>query len=489
MMRFCLVFAIFLGALAAEPARADAYTVAYDTVQATEYRNLSNGFLGSRVTIGQVELNTPETNHVAFAGIRFTFHQADSGGAHATGVGAILYGRATNFSGGVATGVTNVEYWNANNFINNVIVSNAAATPKVFSQSFSLLTTNDVLDAYYNYYIDQRKVVIVSGGNNAGAIVDSPGSMANGITVWTSDAYGNPSGAALGPTWDGRAKPDLIAPRSAQVAASPAIAGNTTTFTNSSYTSIEGPSLSTPFVAGAAAILLDKAMGTPALSNATDPRVIKSILMTSAKKMSGWQKGTNGTADDATVPLDYRQGAGLLQIRSAYDLLAAGQQRTGAVSRLGWDWATISAGQSFSYEFSLTNALSNGSNFLISATLNWNVHPVTLTSNLFRNLTLALWQVTNGVNARLLDLSTGLLDNVQHVFVATAVTGDYRLVLGSLAGNPSGNESYALSWQVVEVPEPSAALLTVGAFAFLLMARRGRRAISSTEKTSRKTFL
>lgn len=464
-------------------ARADDYTIAYDTVQATAYRGLSNGFLGSRVTIGQVELNTPETNQVAFSGIRFTFHQADSGGNHPTAVGSILYGRATNFSGGVATGVTNVEYWNANNFINSVIGPNAAITPKVINQSFSLATTNDVIDAYYNSYIQQRKVIIVSGGNNNSAVLDSPGSMANGITVWTSDSAGNPTGGGLGPTVDMRAKPDLIAPRSAQVAASPSIAGNNNTFTNSSYASIEGPSLSAPFVAGAAAILVDKAMGTPSLSNATDPRVVKSLLMTSAKKMAGWHRGTNGTADDATTPLDYTQGAGLLQVKSAYDLLVAGEQAygTGNVLSNGWDYANVGGGNGVNqastnrtrtYNLFLSNGVFLNTNFSITATLNWLVDvsnpSLGLAGETTENLDLRL-----KYNGAYVQYSTSLVDNVEHIWFSTNAPGIYTLEVTHLSSLAT---DFALSWSAVPIPEPTSALLLGAAFATCLFARRAARA-------------
>lgn len=482
MMRRSLSIVAVLCALFAGRARADNYTVAFDTVQATAYRNLSNGFLGAGVTVAQVELNTPETNHVAFSGIHFTFHQNDPGGAHPTGVGSILYGRATNFNGGVATGVTNVEYWNANNFIDQVILSNLTTNAKVVSQSYTAGTNQySIYNAAFDYWIQQQKTVVVSGGVGTATNWDWPSSSYNGIAVGASDSYGNPSGSPVGPTQNGRSKPDLIAPRSTQVAASPSITGNNTTFTNSSYTSIEGVSLSTPFVAGAATILMDKALGTTALSNATDPRVIKSILMTSAKKMAGWHKGTNGTADDASTPLDSIQGAGLLQVQSAYDLLVAGKQAYGAgtVASNGWDYASVGGGnganqastnRTRTYNLSLSNGVFLNTNFSITATLNW-FEDVTNPSfgsygTSLQNLDLAL-----KYNGSVLQYSTSVVDNVEHIWFTTNAPGIYTLEVTHLSLTST---DFALSWNAAPIPEPSAFFLLGAAAGVFFVARRRR---------------
>ena len=478
-MRRSLSIAAVLCAFFTGRAMADAYTVAFDSVQATAYRNLSNGFLGAGVNVAQIEAGvSPETNHMAFAGIHFNFHQNDPGGAHATGVGSILYGRASGFNGGVATGVTNIDFWDANSFINQVVLSNQVVASKVISQSYSSNTTNDVMfwSAAFDYWIQQRKVVVVSGGVGTATNWYYPSSYYNGITVGASDAYGNPSGSPVGPTQNGRSKPDLIAQRSTQVAASPSITGNNTTFTNSSYTSIEGVSLSTPFVAGAATILMDKALGTLALSNATDPRVIKSLLMTSAKKMVGWHKGTNGTADDASTPLDYTQGAGLLQVKSAYDLLVAGEQTYGTVSSNGWDYASVggtSLNRTRSYNLSLSNGVFLNTNFSITATLNW-FEDVTSGGVGSYNTSLENLDLKLKYNGSYLQYSTSVVDNVEHIWFTTNAPGIYTLEVTHLS---SAATDYALSWTAQPIPEPSAALflgMALGGFFVVRRVLRGR---------------
>lgn len=471
-MRRSLSIAAVLCVLFTARAMADAYTVAFDSVQATAYRNLSNGFLGAGVSVAQVELQRPETNHVAFSNIIFNLHQNDSGGAHPTGVGSILYGRAPGFNGGVATGVTNVEYWNANNFINDVVVPNVAISSKVVSQSYTAGTNSYAYwNAAFDYWVQQQKVVLVSGGIGTATNWDFPSSSYNGIAVGASDAYGNPSGSPVGPTQNGRSKPDLIAPRSTQVAASPSITGNNTTFTNSSYTSIEGVSLSAPFVAGAATILMDKAMDTAALSNATDPRVIKSLLMTSALKKNGWHKGTNGLADDASVPLDYTQGAGLLQVKSAYDLLSAGEQAygTGNVLSNGWDFASVGGtlqNRTRTYNLFLSNSVFLNTNFSITATLNWYENVAANYSTSLQNLDLKL-----KYNGSYLQYSTSIVDNVEHLWFTTNAPGIYTLeVTAANTATP-----YALSWTAVAVPEPSTVILLGAVLGAALLTQRARR--------------
>src|SRR5262249_36793801 len=157
-----------------------------------------------------------------------------------------------------------------------------------------------------------------------------PSTGYNGMSV---GALGGPS--STGPTPDnGRAKPDLVAP-----------AGFT--------------SFSTPLVAGCAAILLQAGArgdgGPGTATEASDARTVQALLLNGAEKPEDWVQ-VNG------APLDFRYGAGVLNVFNAYQQLQAGKQpftaattntvgeahlppaNAGTVPGLrGWDFNTISS--------------------------------------------------------------------------------------------------------------------------------------------------
>ncbi len=71
--------------------------------------------------------------------------------------------------------------------------------------------------------------------------------------------------------------------------------------------------------------------------------VLKAILMSSATKLPYWHKGRLTTDDDHEVPLDYVQGAGVVNAARAYQLLTAGRGQPGDVAKAGWDLNQIEA--------------------------------------------------------------------------------------------------------------------------------------------------
>ena len=59
--------------------------------------------------------------------------------------------------------------------------------------------------------------------------------------------------------------------------------------------------------------------------------------MNSATKLPYWHKGRLSVEDDHEVPLDYVQGAGVVDAARAYRLLTAGRGKPGDVAAAGWD--------------------------------------------------------------------------------------------------------------------------------------------------------
>jgi len=370
---------------------------------------------------------------------------AESG--HADAVAGYLYG----IPGGVATNIEHVDSYSANYFVqvSGRVIGSAtnytASLPSanindpVVSQSFIFLnsdyshvSTNEqgAIDTAYDNYAAQYNTLFVSGAGNGGA-VSPPATGYNGIGV---GAYGGSSSA--GPTPDnGRAKPDIMAP-----------AGET--------------SYSTPYVAGAAAVLMQAGLrgdGGSGTNAAADIRTVKALLLNGAIKPADW---TNSPSS----PLNPLYGAGVLNVFNSYEQLAGGRhgyvvsnsvstggahpptRASGTVSTLsGWDFNTNTSSSAFDgvnhYCFNVTNGIS-GAPFTATATLVWNRQRNQPAIN---NLGLFLYNVAN---SNLVAGCTSVVDNVQHLFVPLLPPGRYDLQVLKKGGTyVSAGETYALAFE------------------------------------------
>lgn len=379
-------------------------------------------------------------------------NSAGSESSHADEVGDNFYGDKHSTPEGVAYGVSKVENFEADYFYNNVISTLTGIDAKVINQSFIFGSEVSSADQAYDNYIADYNTIIVSGAGNSGA-PDSPATSYNGIAV---AAYGGAS--SIGPSSDGRSKPDITAPAS---------------FT----------SFSTPLVSGAAAILCqagNRGDGGTNTAAAVDARTIKALLLNSAVKPSDW-------SHTATAPLDPRYGAGILNVFNAYNQLHAGQlslsasisgslsvDQTGAVSKsVGWNLATIKNSHSLlsgyqdqtdHYLFDLS--ASAGSEFTLTSTLTWWRDRNQTAIN---NLDLYLFNESTGA---VISLSDSAVDNVQQLYINNLAPGEYDLAVEKLAANlVTPSETYALALNVTPVPEPGAPALLLIAPPLLAFAR------------------
>jgi hypothetical protein len=377
--------------------------------------------------------------------------------SHADAVGNAFYG----IPNGVATNVAHVDNYDANYFVKvagviagqttNYIVTLPATNinGRVVNQSFIFGSVPDQvpvaeqrkIDSAYDNYAAQYNTLFVSGAGNggpAGGSVAPPSTCYNGISV---GAYGS-SASSVGPTEDnGRAKPDIT---------TAGLAGLT--------------SFSTPFVSGAAAVLMQAGLrgdGGSDTNSAADIRAVKALLLNGAVKPADW-------TNVAPSPLDYRYGAGVLDVFNSYKQLAGGKHgyivsmtvstggahpptgATGTVGVLsGWDFNTNTSGKFPSqfdavnhYYFNVTNSASNAT-FTATMTLVWNRHQNKTNIN---NLNLFLY---NAANSNLVTCSASLVDNVQHIFLPNLPQGRYDLQVWKAGGSGivSASETYALAWE------------------------------------------
>jgi len=427
-----------------------------DTIGVTVLRQVDPTLTGSGVKVAQPEYSNPgvgdfevNPNYIGQPTNLFTY--ISTNGAIATGfpnnVG-IESGHADqvakNFYGvtnGAAPNVSHVDNYDAGYFYNHYIKFGfLLVNPvRVVNQSFVFATNNEsVVDSAYDNYAANYNTIFASPVGNGGAVLP-PGTSYNCIAV---GVYG--SSSSTGPTVDGRCKPDITAPDSADAPNS-------------------ANSFSIPYVAGAAAVLVQAANrgdGGSDTNAANDLRTVKALLLNGAVKPTDW---TNGTA----TPLDARYGAGLVNVFNSWEQLKGGQHafiESTSVSSggahppganinneptlAGWDYNTISTQTTNDTVNHYYFNLPGGNAFTLTATLVWDRQYMATNIN---NLALFLY---NAADSNLVTCSTSMVDNVEHIFLPSLPAGRYDLqVLKS--GNVtqvSAAETYALAFEIFNMP-------------------------------------
>jgi hypothetical protein len=422
-----------------------------DTMGVTLVRASHPTLTGAGINIAQAEAVSPagsaafEVNYSAVGAPQPLFTWISASGAstkfpnslgtessHADEVADCFYGSA----GGVAPGVAHVDNYEANDFYDSVVETGLPISDGIVNLSFANQVgppSQQPLDSAYDNYIAENGTLFCSAVNGVGTNVGPPGTAYNCIGV---GAYGVGAPIADGPTLDnGRSKPDIVAP------------GTEISFT-------------TPYVAGAAAVLLQAATagdGGTNTADAGDARTIKALLLNGALKPSDWTHTTN-------APLDTRYGAGVLNLYYSYQQLAGGQQgytsqntvSPGAAhppissgqavgSLAGWDFESLAGNP---LQDTVSHYLFNvSSNSTLTATLVWERHAEMTNIN---NLALFLYDATN---AALLSCSVSMVDNVQHLYLPCLLPGNYDLEVVTYARSTA--ETYALAFQFYTMSPPS----------------------------------
>ena len=423
----------------------------------------------------------PNIGHKCFEGIQLRFYdrgQLPAGvSPHATAICSILFGDDAEayvpYLGkfryqGVLPGATGevYEFWHF--LINNVFTQmppGADVISASIGSQFEDWWTRGIESLAEHYGL-----TVVAGIGNGTESYDPPlypGAGANVIGVGVVDAVNTadpakslghfalayPEHSSIGPTADGRCKPDIIAPGNCLAAGVGNVDGYEMTGNWSSF--------ATPITAGVVGLLTQKARQDKNLSLAVSPNggncVMKAILMNSATKLPYWHKGRLSSDDDQQTPLDYIQGAGMVNALNAYRHLVAGRHKPGNVPVGGWDLNQLDDSTTAN---AYRIAVAEPAGKQITATVVWNrhyenVYPFTRIEARDTNLRLELWAVNpdNSGNDRLVDYSDSKVDNVEHIHCrAVAGCSTYEIVVSNsdADGRPRGdlNERYALAWDV-----------------------------------------
>ena len=390
----------------------------------------------------------PNISHNCFKGVQFDFHdqgQLSPGiSPHSTAICSILLGEdpyAFNpdigqfYYQGVAPAAKADVYELWHFLVNNVFPHSppdADVVTASMGTQFEDWWTRGI-DSLAEHY----GIIIVAGIGNGFNAYDPPlypGAAANVIGVGVVDsvntkniatnlsnfALAYPEHSSSGPTGSGRSKPDIVAVGNCLAASAIDPKRYEPTGSWSSF--------STPIVAGTAGLLVQKAKQTPDLSMAISSDggncVIKAILLNSATKLPYWHKGRLTKDDDHSAPLDYLQGAGMLNAVAAYEHLVAGQNKPGSVSTIGWDNNLLDRNETPQNTYQIT--ISEPADKVITATVVWNKHynstyPFEPRPDKDSNLRLELWAVDSNdpANGILLDYSDSTVDNVEHIYWKT----------------------------------------------------------------------
>jgi hypothetical protein len=437
-----------------------------DTMGVTLLRTVTTNLDGTGIRVAHPEASTStsyptfEVNPavVGHPVSRFTYYSTngistnfpntvgDESTSHGDGVGQNFYGT----SGGIATNVVHVDNYDADYFINTyVMVGLPGAIPGgIVNQSFAFLatTTNQQMniDFYYDTYAAKYGTLFVSAAGPGGGVAP-PGTSYNCISVDAIDG-----GSSVGPTPENqRCKPDLVAYGGAS-------------------------SFATPYVSGAATVLMQAGLrgdGGNDTNSAAKAITLKAVLLNGAIKPTNW-------THIASAPLDFRYGAGLLNVFNSYKQLAGGKQAaleqtsvnngnphppgsaSGNISTpSGWDFATLTSSASQDrishYYFNVTNG-NNSAPFTLTATLTWNrtPNPIYPTKPNLNNLDLFLYDASTG---NLIAASVSGVDNVEHLYVTGLSPGRYDLQVlkyggTNTPGNVTTSETYALAWEFFTLP-------------------------------------
>ncbi len=411
---------------------------------------------------------------------------------HGTAVAGVLMSRdATFYSVATDARFVNARVLDSTNsfstdawIVNGVgfAISNGANLLNMSLGYFNSNTSgNSRLSLMADYVVSQLHIpIVVSAGNagtNANHLPQGPGEAFNVISGAStqSSAYNKiVTSSSYGPTTDGRTKPDLAAPGDQINTA------NSNWETQADFQLWSGTSFASPNIAAVMASQMEYG-ATHALSR--DPLILKATLLNSAEKVNNranaaWAPNSSSVGGGiltVTSPLDSQSGAGQVDGLKLYGQYSPGEMSPGDVAATGWDLATISGISSLVYHVGMLTA---GSTF--AATLTWN-RKVGWTDNgnsvidsadsfslleTLDNLDLTILRDGNVV-AR----SISTVDNLEHLYLAGIIGGDYSIRVDRLSGGGT-DEEFGLAWAGV-VPEPSAiGLLLAGAFLSFSKRRR-----------------
>ena len=327
------------------------------------------GYTGSGIHIGQVTLNNIFVEHPAFEDSNGVLHAINH---DVTGRGFSYNYHDTPFAGiiisngdashpndvGVAPGAfvhcARVVYESDIEDVLDELILNQDC--KIIMTGFQLSYASNGQSQQvkmYDYYADNYDVIFVNAAGNNDSEISVFGDAYNGITTGALETaepnvytrVGNITNP--GPTNDGRAKPEVMAPSTDQVA--PSYTGGWWAIPNDGATS-----WAVPHTAGVAALLLDYVANTPGTEEvASHTEVIKSVIVNSTFPNIDDKSGDSTNPADSNNAWHSERGYGRIDALRALQTLQGGRVNTSSLitSDAGWGYGSIGRYQTHSYQF------------------------------------------------------------------------------------------------------------------------------------------
>lgn len=390
---------------------------------------------------------------------------------HATTVGQHFYGRTLSMAPAIDSISAYVAFhWLSAGFLATTNQPTGGPFPAVSTSrvaNHSWVAGTNGADSYalrrLDWVIETDEYLQVVGMNNGDGIGTSTtpllGGAFNAVAVGRSDGLHQLGTAALDATYTaGRVRPDVVVP-----------VGTT--------------SLATPHVAAAAALLIATGHATAALSsdpvatsttnrsgglvrNAERSEVVKAALMAGADRVTRNASSANldayrdVAAHQSANGLDRRYGAGQLNVRNSYLIVAAGEQgsvedgnRAAGVGPRGFDYDPRFGGADGSNATGTYVLPVSPVPRRLSVALAWNIDITGTTMQGFNtaailhDLNLALVDADGATVAA----SQGTLDNTENLWLVVPAKARYTL---RVTGVGAFSWDYAIAWQLVPEAPP-----------------------------------
>ena len=432
----------------------------------------------------------PASGHSCFESVGFRFHDSNEASAgisgHSTAICSILFGEDVGASEAELGDFTyqgilpeaNADVYEFWHFLTDYVFGQVPMEADIITASIGSNDEDWWTRGIESLVEHQGKIVVAGIGNGSGSFDPPlyPAASSNVIGVGVIDSVDAnelgrrlsefslvyPEHSSFGPTGDGRSKPDIVAVGNFLVGDVNDADGYRPTNSGSSF--------STPVVAGAIGLLVEKARQEEALADAVSVDggncVMKAIVLNSATKLNYWHKGQLTKDDDHSAPLDLIQGAGMLDALGAYRHLVSRLDDEDVNTAMGWDNNVVD-GDNLQNSYRIR--IDEGGDKVITATVAWNRHyadeyPFAAETEKDGNLRLEVWgiDVNDPGNNRLIDYSDSAVDNVEHIYTeADANYSDYELIVRFSDSNvPEDGERYGFAWSVKTKAKQSKALLS-----------------------------